>query len=417
MAGLTLTSQGFLEPAALEKLRADFPILQQNVHGKPLVYLDNAATTQKPLAVIEAEDHYYKFDNSNVHRGAHALAERATQNFENARIDLARYINSPKPEQVIWTRGTTESINLVAQCWGRSQLKAGDEIIISAMEHHANIVPWQMVCEQTGALLKVIPVSAEGELDLDAFEKLLTPRTRLVSVVQVSNALGTVNPVKIIIEKTHAAGALALIDGAQAMPHWAVDVQALNCDFYAFSGHKMYGPTGVGALFGKEELLNAMPPYQGGGEMISKVTFAKTTYNELPYKFEAGTPHIAGVIGLGAAVRYLQTLDRKRLAKHEDALLAYAHAQADEFEGLTRVGRAKHKAGVMSFLLQNGHPHDVGTLLDQQGIAVRTGHHCAMPIMDQYSIPGTVRVSFAFYNTPQEVDELFHALRKISTFL
>lgn len=417
MAALTLTSQGFLEPAALERLRADFPILHQKVHGKPLVYLDNAATTQKPLAVIAAEDHYYRFDNANVHRAAHALSDRATQNFENARIAVASYINSPKPEQVIWTRGTTESINIVAQSWGRSQLKAGDEIIVSAMEHHANIVPWQMLCEVTGAVLKVIPVNADGELDLAAFEQLLNERTRLVSVVQVSNALGTVNPVKQIVEKAHAAGALALIDGAQAMPHWTVDVQALDCDFYVFSGHKMFGPTGVGVLYGKEALLNAMPPVQGGGEMISKVTFAKTTYNELPYKFEAGTPHIAGVIGLGAAVNYLAGLDRAILAKHEDALLAYAQAQADEFAGLTRIGKAKHKAGVMSFLLQGAHPHDVGTLLDQQGVAVRTGHHCAMPIMDQYCIPGTVRASFAFYNTPQEVDALFQALHKISTFL
>ncbi|HET8705865.1 MAG TPA: SufS family cysteine desulfurase, partial [Pseudomonadales bacterium] len=381
MAALTLTSQGFLEPAALEKLRADFPILHQNVHNKPLVYLDNAATTQKPLAVIAAEDHYYRFDNANVHRAAHALSDRATQAFENARIAVAQYIHSAKPEQVIWTRGTTESINLVAHSWGRSQLKAGDEIIVSAMEHHANIVPWQMLCEITGAILKVIPVSADGELDMVAFDQLLTERTKLVSVVHVSNALGTVNPIKQIVDKAHAAGALALIDGAQAMPHWTVDVQALDCDFYAFSGHKMFGPTGVGVLYGKEALLNAMPPYQGGGEMISKVTFAKTTYNELPYKFEAGTPHIAGVIGLGAAVEYLNGLDRSILAKHEDALLAYAHAQADEFDGLTRIGKAKHKAGVMSFLLNGAHPHDVGTLLDQQGVAVRTGHHCAMPIM------------------------------------
>lgn len=408
---------GFLDADTLHTLRTQFPILHQQAHGKPLIYFDNAATTQKPIAVIQAVDHYYRKDNSNVHRAAHVLSDRATQGFENARIDVARYINAAKPEQVIWTRGTTESINLVAQSWGRSHLRAGDEILITAMEHHANIVPWQMVCEATGAALKVIPVSPEGELDMDAYARLLSPKTRLVSVVHVSNALGTVNPVKAIIEQAHAAGALVLVDGAQALPHWQIDVQALDCDFYAFSGHKMFGPTGIGVLYGKEALLNAMPPYQGGGEMIAKVTFEKTTYNELPYKFEAGTPHIAGVIGLGAAVRWLETLDRVALARHEDALLAHAQAQADEFPGLTRIGRAARKAGVMSFLLQGGHPHDVGTLLDQQGIAVRTGHHCAMPIMDQFCIPGTVRASFAFYNTPQEVDAFFHALRKVSTFL
>lgn len=410
-------SSGFLPDAALNALRAEFPILHQEVHGKPLVYLDNAATTHKPAAVIEAINHYYRRDNSNVHRAAHALSDRATQGFENARKAVARYIHSPTPEQVIWTRGTTESINLVAHSWARNNVGMGDEILVSAMEHHANIVPWQIVCEATGATLKVIPVTAEGDLDLDAFHALLSPRTRLVSVVHVSNALGTINPVKHIIDKAHEVGAIAMIDGAQAMPHWQIDVQALDCDFYAFSGHKMYGPTGIGVLYGKAELLNAMPPYQGGGEMISRVTFEKTTYNELPYKFEAGTPHIAGVIGLGAAVEWLEKQDRAALARHEDALLAYAQARADDFTGLTRIGRSASKAGVMSFLLQGGHPHDVGTLLDQQGIAVRTGHHCAMPIMDHYGIPGTVRASFAFYNSQQEVDAFFHALRKVSTFL
>lgn len=409
--------QNFLPEAALNALRAEFPILHQQVHGKPLVYLDNAATTQKPKAVMEAIDHYYRFDNSNVHRAAHALSDRATQGFENARKAVARYLNSPKPEQVIWTRGTTESINLVAHSWARNNVGAGDEILITAMEHHANIVPWQIVCEVTGATLKVAPVTPSGDLDLDAFHARLSPRTKLVSVVHVSNALGTANPVKHIIDKAHEVGAIAMVDGAQAMPHWQVDVQALDCDFYAFSGHKMYGPTGIGVLYGKEALLNAMPPYQAGGEMIAKVTFAKSTYNELPYKFEAGTPHIAGVIGLGAAVEWLEKQDRAALTRHEDALLAYAHALADDFDGLTRIGRAANKAGVMSFLLKGGHPHDVGTLLDQQGIAVRTGHHCAMPIMDHYCIPGTVRASFAFYNTPQEVEAFFHALRKVSTFL
>lgn len=425
MAGVTqntagdfaLDSRGFLNSGTLEKLRADFPILHQLAHGKPLVYLDNAATTQKPQVVIDAVDHYYRHDNANVHRAAHVLSDRATQGFENARLQVARYINAPTAEQVIWTRGTTESINLVAHSWGRSQLRPGDDVVISAMEHHANIVPWQMVCAATGATLKVIPVSAEGLLDLDAFDALLSERTRLVSVVHVSNALGTVNPIKQIIDKAHAVGALTLIDGAQAMPHWPIDVKDLDCDFYAFSGHKMFGPTGIGVLYGKAHLLNAMPPWQGGGEMISKVSFAHTTYNELPYKFEAGTPHIAGVIGLGAAIHYLEALDRIALAKHEEALLAYAQQQADSFPGLTRIGCAAHKAGVMSFLLEGGHPHDVGTLLDQQGVAVRTGHHCAMPIMEQFCIPGTVRASFAFYNTPQEVDALFHALRKVSTFL
>ncbi|CBL45711.1 Cysteine desulphurases [gamma proteobacterium HdN1] len=415
--GTNLSASAPLDESELNALREQFPTLQQSVHGKPLIYFDNAATTQKPRAVIDALQQYYCNDNSNVHRGAHLLADRATQGFEEARIALAKYLNAEAAEQIIWTRGTTESINLVAQTWGRSQLSKGDEILVSAMEHHANIVPWQLLCEATGALLKVIPVSGDGELDLEVYANLLTRRPKLVAITHVSNALGTINPVKQLTEQAHAAGATVLIDGAQAMPHWQVDVQDIGCDFYAFSGHKMFGPTGIGALYGKRRLLEAMPPWHGGGEMIARVSFEKTTYNELPYKFEAGTPHIAGVIGLGAAVQWLNAQNREAFCRHEDSLLAYAHAQADDFKGITRIGRARHKAGVLSFLLNQSHPQDVGTLLDQQGIAVRTGHHCAMPIMDQYRIPGTVRASFAFYNTHQEVDALFRALHKVVSFL
>jgi cysteine desulfurase/selenocysteine lyase len=407
----------FLDDDTFMALRAQFPILDQQVNGKPLVYLDNAATTQKPLAVLESIAHYYRTDNANVHRGAHTLADRATAAFEDARYKIARHINAESAEQVIWTRGTTESINLVAQSWGRHFLKAGDEIIVSAMEHHANIVPWQMLCEATGALLRVIPVSEDGELDLETYAKLLSGRTRLVSVVHVSNALGTVNPVQRIVSMAHDAGALTLVDGAQALPHWRVDVQSIGSDFYVFSGHKLYAPTGIGVLYGKRELLNAMPPWQGGGEMISRVSFSGTTYNELPHKFEAGTPHIEGVIGLGAAIDWLERQDRAALSAHEDALLAYATEQAHSFPGLRVIGRAGHKAGVLSFLLGQSHPHDVGTLLDQQGVAVRTGHHCAMPIMERFRIPGTVRASFAFYNSREDIDRFFDALRKAQTFL
>lgn len=401
----------------IETIRADFPILHQEVNGKPLVYLDNGATTQKPQVVIDALANYYATTNSNVHRGAHTLSDQATQMFEDARITLQKFLNAEKSEEIIWTRGTTESINLVAQTWVRSNVKAGDEIIISGMEHHSNIVPWQMVCEQTGATLKVIPVLDDGSLDYDAYLKLLSDKTKFVAVVHVSNALGTLNPVEDIIREANKVGAKTLIDGAQAVAHWDIDVQALDCDFYAFSGHKLFGPTGLGVLYGKEALLNAMPPYQGGGEMILHVSFDKTTYNVLPYKFEAGTPNIAGAIAMAAAVDYLNSLDRIALARHEDALLARANELATQTDGIRLVGTSDKKASVFSFLIEGAHPHDVGTLLDQQGIAVRTGHHCAMPVMEQFKIPGTVRASFTFYNTLEEVDALFKAIEKVKMFL
>lgn len=401
----------------IQKIRNDFPILNQEVNGKPLVYLDNGATTQKPQCVIDAIANYYQTTNSNVHRGAHTLSDQATQLFEDARISLQKFLNANKSEEIIWTRGTTESINLVAQTWVRSNVGPGDEIIVTGMEHHSNIVPWQMVCEQTGASLKVIPVNDDGSLDFEGYKALLNENTKFVSVVHVSNALGTINPVKEIIDLAHEVGAKTLIDGAQAVAHWDIDVQALDADFYAFSGHKLFGPTGIGVLYGKEELLNAMPPYQGGGEMILHVSFDKTTYNTLPYKFEAGTPNIAGAIGMAAAIEYLNGLDRIALAKHEDGLLAHAVELASQDADIQLIGTAPAKASVMSFLLQGAHPHDVGTLLDQQGIAVRTGHHCAMPVMEQFDIPGTVRASFTFYNTLEEVDALFAGINKVKMFL
>ncbi|MGN5517816.1 cysteine desulfurase [Halopseudomonas sp. Lyrl_26] len=400
-----------------EQIRKDFPILQQQVHGKPLVYLDNAATTQKPEAVIQAIVDYYRHDNSNVHRGAHALAERATEKFEQARVKVAQLINAAEPREIIWTRGTSESINLVAASWGRSALKPGDRILVSAMEHHSNIVPWQMIAAQMGATVEPIPVDSTGTLDLDALQQMLDERVRMVACGHVSNALGTVNPVERIVQLAHQAGALCLIDGAQAMSHIRVDVQALDCDFYVFSAHKMFGPTGVGVLYGKAALLEAMPPYQGGGEMIESVSFAGTTYNQLPYKFEAGTPDIAGVIALGAAVDYLQGIDRDAAEAHERDLLEYAEARVRELPGITLVGTAAQRAGVLSFLIDGTHPHDVGMLLDQQGVAVRTGNHCAQPIMDQLGIPGTIRASFCFYNTRADIDRLVEALVKAKQFL
>ena len=400
-----------------ERVRADFPILHQEVNGHPLVYLDNAATTQKPQAVIQAIVDYYQQDNSNVHRGAHALAERATEKFEAARGKVARFINAPEARQIIWTRGTTESINLVAASWGRANLKEGDRVLVSAMEHHSNIVPWQMVAAQVGATVEAIPVDATGTIDMQAFAAMLDDRVRMVACGHVSNAFGSINPVEDIVKLAHGAGALCLVDGAQAISHWPVDVQALGCDFYVFSAHKLFGPTGLGVLYGKLDLLENMEPYQGGGEMIETVSFDGTTYNQLPYKFEAGTPDIASVIALGAAVDYVEGLDREGAAAHEDALLAYAQQRASETPGLKLVGTAKHKTAVMSFLLEGAHPHDVGMLLDQQGVAVRTGNHCAQPIMDQFGIPGTVRASFSIYNTFADVDRLFEALAKVRQFL
>jgi cysteine desulfurase/selenocysteine lyase len=401
----------------IQRIRNDFPILRQQVNGHDLVYLDNGASTQKPQVVIDALNTYYTHDNSNVHRGAHSLSDRATLQFENARKTVQRFINAAQSEEIIWTKGTTESINLVANTYGRKNLKEGDEILVSAMEHHANIVPWQMLCEQTGAVLKVMPVLANGELDMPAVTSMMTEKVKFVSVVHVSNALGTVNPVKKLIEMAHSVGAKILIDGAQSVAHFPIDVQELDADFFVFSGHKVFGPTGIGVVYGKRELLDAMPPYQGGGEMIEHVSFAGTTYNETPFKFEAGTPHIAGAIGLQAALEYLMQQDRDALSAHEDDLLAYAHSKAEACEGLTLVGTAKQKAGVMSFLLKGAHPADIGMLLDQQGVAIRTGHHCAMPIMEQFKIPGTARASFSIYNTREDVDALFAAIEKIRMFL
>lgn len=401
----------------VEAVRRDFPILAREANGHPLVYLDNAATTQKPLAMIDAISDYYRRYNANVHRAAHALSDEATQAFEGARDTLAQFINSPSSRQVIWTRGTTESINLVAATWGRANLKAGDRVLVPALEHHSNIVPWQIVAAETGAEVLAIEVDSRGEVDLAALRALLDERVKLVAMAHISNALGTVNPVAEVVRLAKGVGALVLIDGAQAVAHCPVDVQALGCDFYAFSGHKVFGPTGIGVLWGREDVLEAMPPYQGGGEMIETVSFEGTTWNTLPYKFEAGTPDIAGAIGLAAAIRYLQGLDREAVAVHESDLLAYTWARAGEFAGLRRVGEASQIAGVFSFLLEGAHPSDVGMLLDQQGVAVRTGHHCAQPLMARYGIPGTVRASFALYNTRAEVDRFFVALEKVRGFL
>ena len=402
------------EPAAIDvaRLRQDFPILRQQVHGKPLVYFDNAATTQKPLAVIDTISRYYLTINSNIHRGVHTLSERATQAYEEARAKVKHFINAADTREIVFVRGTTEAINLVAQTFGRSHLKAGDEILITAMEHHSNIVPWQLVCGQTGAVLKVAPINDAGELDLAEYANLLNSRTRLVAVTHVSNALGSVNPIRRMIEMAHQLDIPVLVDGAQAAPHTRVDVQSLGCDFYAFSGHKLYGPTGIGVLYGKASLLEAMPPYQGGGEMITQVTFEKTTYNELPYKFEAGTPDISGAIGLGAAIDYLEAIGMDAIAVHEHKLLEYATKAALEIPGLRIVGTAAEKAGILSFVLEGVHPHDIGTMLDYEGIAIRAGHHCAMPVMDRFHLPATARASFGLYNTKEEVDVLIKAIHK-----
>lgn len=402
----------------VQRVRADFPILQQQINGNPLVYLDNAATTQKPDAVIDAISNYYRTINSNVHRGAHALSDRATESFEAARSTVAAFINSPSREQILWTRGTTEAVNLVAHSWGRKAIAAGDRILVSNLEHHSNIVPWQMLAEENGAEVLPIPISDAGDIDLEALARLLKDeRVALVCINQVSNALGTVNPVKEIVAMAKAAGALTFVDGAQAVAHFPVDVQALGCDFYAFSGHKLFGPTGIGVLWGRRDLLEAMSPYHGGGEMIETCSFAGTTYNVLPYKFEAGTPDIAGAIGLAAAIDYLQALDREAIVAHEQQLLDYCHQRAADCAGLKRVGESQHIAGVFSFLLEGAHPADVGMLLDQQGVAVRTGHHCAQPLMDRLGIPGTVRASFSIYNTREDIDRLFSALEKVKQFL
>jgi cysteine desulfurase/selenocysteine lyase len=397
----------------VEKIRQDFPILQQKVHGHPLVYLDNAATSQKPLPVIDAITHYYTSDNANIHRGVHQLSERSTHAYEGARVKVKRFLNAAHSHEIIFVRGATEGINLVAASYGRKCVREGDEIIISTLEHHSNIVPWQLLCEAVGAKLRVIPINDRGELILEKYEKLLGPRTKMVAFGHVSNALGTINPVQEMTAMAHRHGAVVLVDGAQAAPHTKVDVQALDVDFYALSAHKMFGPTGIGVLYGKSKLLKSMPPYQGGGDMIRTVTFEKTTYNTLPHKFEAGTPDIAGGIGLGAAVEYLNGVGMERIAAYEHDLLLYGTEALSSIPGLRIIGTARHKAAVLSFVMEGIHPHDIGTVLDRQGIAVRTGHHCAQPVMDRFGVPATTRASLAFYNTPAEIDALAAGLRKV----
>jgi len=401
----------------VERVRADFPILSTEVHGKPLVYLDNAATSQKPRAVIDAILRYYQGTNANVHRGVHYLSETATEEYEAARRTAQQFINAPHIHEIIFVRGTTEGINLVAQTFGRTRVGAGDEVLITGMEHHSNIVPWQILCNEKSAQLRVAPINDDGELVLDEFAKLLGPKTKLAAVTHVSNALGTINPLKRMIELAHAQGVPVLVDGAQAVPHLKVDVQALDCDFYTFSGHKVYGPTGIGVLWGKTALLESMPPYQGGGDMISSVTFEKTSYNKLPYKFEAGTPDIAGVIGLGAALTYVTGLGIEKIAAHEHDLLEYATERLLAIPGVRIIGTAKEKAGVVSFVMENAHPHDIGTILDQEGVAIRTGHHCSQPIMERFGIPATARASFALYNTRSEVDALIRGIEKVREVL
>jgi len=397
----------------IQKIREDFPILQEKIRNKPLVYLDNAATCQKPAAVIEAMSHLYRHDYANVHRGVHTLSVRSTDLYEGAREKVRQFINAKSHKEIIFVKGTTDAINLVAQSFGHTQIKAGDEILITAMEHHSNIVPWQMLCQQTGAVLKVAPINQKGELQVDQFENLLSDKTRLVSVVHMSNALGTINPVKHLIDKAHARNIPVLLDGAQAIPHMCVDVQDLDCDFYAFSGHKLYAPTGIGVLYGKQELLEAMPPYQGGGDMIRKVTFEATEYNDLPYKFEAGTPAIAEAIALGTAIDYLVEVGMDSVAAYEAELLAYATEEARKIEGLRIIGEAENKGAILSFVLDKIHPHDIGTMLDSLGIAVRAGHHCAMPVMDFFQVPATARASFAMYNTVDEIDVLMDGIKSL----
>ena len=397
----------------VNRIREDFPILKKKVHDKNLVYLDNAATTQKPTYVIDRVNKYYTTMNANIHRGVHALSQEATEAFEGARIQIKQFINSIGKNQIIFTRGTTEAINLVASSYGRANVKEGDEIIISHMEHHSNIVPWQMLCKEKNAKLRIIPINDNGELIFEEFEKLVNEKTKLISIVYVSNSLGTINDVKRIINYAHQFNIPVLVDAAQAVNHIKVDVQELDCDFLAFSGHKIYGPTGIGALYGKVELLEAMPPYQGGGDMISKVTFEETTYNELPHKFEAGTPDIAGAIGLGAAIEYVSKIGIENIKDHETSLLEYATKQIAVVPGLRIIGSAKEKTSVLSFVLENIHPHDIGTFLDFEGVAIRTGHHCTQPVMQRFNIPATSRASFAMYNTKEEVDVLVNGLKKI----
>ncbi len=401
----------------IERVRADFPILRQTVNGKPLVYLDNASTSQKPQAVIDALVQYYTADNSNVHRGVHTLSQRATDHYEEARIKVRNFLNAELDQEIIYVRGTTEGINLVAHSFGRQNVGEGDEIIITAMEHHSNIVPWQILCQERGAHLKVIPINDRGELLMDEYERLLSPRTKLVSIVHQSNALGTINPAKQIIDMAHSRGVPVLLDGAQSVQHITIDVRDLDCDFFVFSGHKLYGPTGIGVLYGKAELLDSMPPYQGGGEMIKSVTFEKTIYNDLPHKFEAGTPDISGAIGLGTAIDYVSNLGMDNIKAYEHELLEYGAECLSSIEGLRIIGTAREKAGVLSFVMEGIHPHDIGTILDTEGIAIRTGHHCAQPIMDRFEIPATARASLGLYNTKEEIDALVKGIdRAIEVF-
>ena len=411
MSAVTASQSNIKLISDITSLRKDIPVLHQKIHGKPLAYLDNAASSQRPQFVIDAVNNHEKHNHANIHRGVHKLSQRATNAYEGAREKVCTFINASSSREIIFTRGTTESINLVAHSLGLSQLKPGDEILISWMEHHSNIVPWQLICERTGAKLSTIPITDCGELDLEAFDQLLSERTKIVAIVHVSNALGTINPVKEIIDKAHSKGAMVLLDGAQAVSHMRIDVQELDCDFYAFSGHKMFAPTGIGVLYGKKALLENMPPYQGGGEMILTVTFKKTTYNTLPYKFEAGTPHISGAIGLGAAIDYLSRIDFNAIAKHEHDLLEYATSRLSDLPGARVIGRARKKTGVLSFVLGDIHAHDLGTILDQEGVAVRTGHHCTMPIMEFFGVPATARASFAFYNNRNDVDQFIDGLR------
>lgn len=401
----------------IEKIRADFPILSRKVNGKQLIYFDNGATAQKPLSVIEAIDEYYKNQNANIHRGVHTLSQEITVAYENARATIQKHLNAKHSHEIIFTAGTTASINLVADSFSKKHIQAGDEIIISAMEHHSNILPWQKVCEEKGAVLKVIPINTDGELLIGEFQKLLSSKTKIIAITHISNTLGTINPIKEIIQLAHAKNIPVMIDGAQAVPHTAVDVQKLDCDFYVFSGHKLFGPTGVGILYGKEKWLNELPPYQVGGGTIKTVTFEKTEYADLPLKFEAGTPHIAGGIGLAAAIDYINEIGLKNIAAYEHELLMYATEQLNKIEGLKIIGTAKNKASVISFVVDGLHPFDIGTLLDQMGIAVRTGHHCTQPLMQFYGVQGTVRASFAFYNTKQEIDEFVKALERTINML
>ncbi len=401
----------------INEIRADFPVLHQEVNGQPLIYFDNGASSQKPKSVIDVIDHYYLAEHSNVHRGVHTLSQRATAKYEEAREKLQQFINAKEEHEIIFTKGTTDAINLVANSWGRNQLQPGDEVLISAAEHHSNIVPWQMICEEKGAHLRVAPITQAGELDMQTFDQLLSSKTKMVAITHVSNTLGSVFPVKEIIDKAHAQQAVVLIDGAQAVPHIQIDVQHLNADFYCASAHKMYGPTGVGFLYGKEEILNAIPPYQGGGDMIKTVSFEKTVYNDLPHKFEAGTPNISGVIAFGTAIDYLNKIGLAAIAQHEDDLLKYATEQIRKIDNVRIIGEAEQKAGVLSFLVGTNHPYDIGILLDKMGIAIRTGHHCTMPLMDWYKIPGTARASFGMYNTREEVDTFIKSLDRAQAML